>query len=83
MIRLCDDCCPACRAAAAEALGENVGRCGFCGHAELPGHTCQCVEQAVAADRVKIEKRARHENRPVEEIEAEFAAMYVRGTVAA
>ncbi len=81
MVRLCADCCPACRAAAAEALGENVGRCGFCGHAVLEGHVCPCVEQAVAADRVKIEKRAYFEGRPVAEIETEFRARYERGKV--
>lgn len=77
MIRVCEDCCPACRARAAEALGEPVHRCGFCGGPVLPElGPCQCVEQAIAADRIKMQKRALMENRPVEEIEAEFRALY-------
>lgn len=79
MIRVCDDCCPPCRALAAEALGEPVDHCGFCGHpvlAELG--PCRCVEQAIAADRNKIERRARETGRPIEEIENEFRDIYER-----
>ena len=77
MIRVCEDCCPPCRALAAEALGEPVDRCGFCGHAVLHElGPCRCVEQALAADRNKMERRARQEGRPVEEIEAEFRVIY-------
>lgn len=77
MVRVCSDCCPACRAAAAYALGEPVAHCGFCGHPVLPElGPCPCVEQAISADRNKIERRAKEQGRPVEEIEAEFRAIY-------
>lgn len=80
MVRVCDDCCPPCRALAAEALGEPVERCGFCGHPVLPElGPCRCMEEAIAADRNKIERRALEQGLPVEEVEAEFRALYERG----
>lgn len=82
MVRVCEDCCPACRAAAAEALGEPVERCGLCGCAVLPElGPCPCLEQAAAADRIKIQKRAQLEGRDIHEIEAEFRELYARGSM--
>lgn len=79
MVRVCEDCCPACRARAAEALGEPVERCGFCGGPVLPElGPCPCMEQALAADRNKIDRRALEQGRPVEEIEHEFRDIYER-----
>jgi len=47
MVRVCEECCPACRAAAAAALGEPTLRCGDCGApllAELG--PCGCHQHA-------------------------------------
>lgn len=79
MVRVCEDCCPACRARAAQLLGEPVERCGFCGGPVLTElGPCRCMEQALAADRNKIERRARETGRPPAEIEREFLELYER-----
>jgi hypothetical protein len=79
MIRVCADCCPACRAAAAYALGEPVPRCGFCGAPVLLElGPCPCMEHALAADRNKIERRVLETGRSRAEIEEEFRQTYER-----
>lgn len=53
-IRTCDDCCSACRAQAAELLGEPVDRCGLCGFPVIADALpCRCLEQAEAVDNHK------------------------------
>ena len=69
MVRMCDDCCPSCRAAAADALGEPVARCAACGHPILPEFgDCPCLAQAAAADVIKAMRRSEYEKRTVDEI---------------
>lgn len=41
----CDDCCPSCRAVAAEALGLTpLHHCEHCGFPKLTGEPCPCEQ---------------------------------------